>query len=138
MEELVLERLFGGLGSGLFRCGRAARGRGDDGEQIELGDGGAGDVEALGVGAGIRRSEEEACVFGERVEEGEVDGREAFEEVAGGEHEADPEALLTGAREKGAAGEALGVARIVEVEVADEADELDVGERQRKDAAGEV
>src|SRR5208283_5704793 len=54
VEELFLE-VFGGGGEGL-----AAGGGGDDGEQLELGEGGAGDIEALGVGAGVGGGEEEA------------------------------------------------------------------------------
>ena len=58
-----------------------AGGGGDDGEELELGDGGSGDVEALGIGAGVGRGEEEAGVADEGVEQGGVGGGEAFEQV---------------------------------------------------------
>jgi hypothetical protein len=133
VEELVLDGCTAigrtgnwelvGAGAGWRREG-AAGGGGDDGEQVELGDGGAGDVEALGVGAGVGRGEEEAGVVDQGVEEGAVGGGEAFEEVAGAEGEAEPEALAARTGEEGAAGEALGVDGVREVEVADVADGL--------------
>ena len=86
MEELVLEVFFGGTVGG----GWAAGWGGDDGEEQEAGDGGSGDVEALGVGAGVGRGEEEAGVVAEGVEQGAVGGGEAFEEIAGAESEAEP------------------------------------------------
>ena len=132
MEEIVLE-VFSGGGEGL-----AAGGGGDDGEELDIGEGGAGDVYALGVGAGVGRGEEEAVVIGECVEEGAVGGSEALDEVARLEGEAEPEALGAGTGEKGAAGEALGVDRVGEVEVADVAYGLDVLERQGDESAGEV
>ena len=61
VEEIVLE-VFSGGGEGLV-----AGGGGDDGEELEIGEGGAGDVYALGVGACVWRGEEEAVVVGERV-----------------------------------------------------------------------
>ncbi len=103
VEELVLEG-FGGGGAGL-----AAGGGGDDGEELEIGESGAGNVEALCVGTGVGRGEEEAVVVGECVEEGAVGGGESLQEVAGAEDEAEPEALGAGTGEKGSAGEALGV-----------------------------
>jgi hypothetical protein len=124
VEEFFLEAVLGGLGERL-----AAGGGGDDGEQVEFGDGGAGDEEALGVGPGVGRGEEEAGVVDQGVEEGAVGGGKAFEEVAGAEGEAEPEALATRAGEEGAAGEALGVDGVREVEFADVADQLDVVER---------
>ena len=132
VEEIVLE-VFSGGGEGLV-----AGGGGDDGEELEIGEGDAWDVYALGVGAGVWRGEEEAVVLGECVEEGAVGGSEAFEEVAGAKGEAEPEAFGAGACEEGAAGEALGVERVGEVEVADVAYGLDVVERQGDESAGEV
>jgi len=134
VEELVLEALFGWLGR--ERC--AAGGGGDDGEELHLRDGGAGDEEALGVGAGVRRGKEDAGVVDQRVEQGDVGGGEAFEEVAGAEGDPEPEALCAGAGEEGASGEAFGVGGVAQVEVADIADGFDVGERERENAAAEV
>src|ERR1035437_4158265 len=122
VEEFVLEVFFGGA----IGDGRTAGGGGDDGEQVDVGEGGAGDVEALSVGAGVGRGEEEAGVVDEGVEQGAIGGGEAFEEVAGTDGEAEPEALAALTGEEGAAGEALGVDWVREVEVADVADELDV------------
>ena len=113
----------------------AARGRGDDGDELEVGEGGAGDVNALGIGTGVGRGEEEACIVEDVVEEGDVGGGETFEEVAGAEGHAEPEAFGAGAREKGAAGEALWVSGVGEVEVADVADVLDVAEEEGDDSA---
>ncbi len=45
VEEFVLQILFGRASDE----GRAARGGRDDGQQDQFGDGGAGDVDALGV-----------------------------------------------------------------------------------------
>jgi len=132
MEEVGLEVLGGG-GTGL-----AAGGGGDDGEELEIGEGGAGNVEALGVGTGVGRGEEEAVVVGEGVEEGAVGGGEALQKIARLEGEAEPEALGAGASEKGAAGEALGVDGVGEVEVADVANGLDVAERQGDESARKV
>ena len=70
--------------------------------------------------------------------EGGVDGGEAFEQVAGAEGEAEPEAFAAGLGEKGAAGEALGVGGVVEVEVADVADVLMSLRSEGDDTAGEV
>jgi hypothetical protein len=80
----------------------------------------------------------EAGVLDEVVDEGDVDGGQAFEEVAGAEGHAEPEAFGSGFGEEGAAAEALGIDRVVEVEVADVAYVLDVVEKKGDDAAGEV
>jgi hypothetical protein len=136
-EGLVVVRLAGGPGG-------LAGGGGDDGEELEGGDGGSGDEDAVGVGAGIAQSEErwgreeEAGVVDEGVEEGLVEGGEAFELVAGGEGDAEPEAFAARAGEEGSAAEALWVLGVVEVEVADVGDELDLGEGDGQDAAFEV
>ena len=101
----------------------------------------ARDVDALGVGAGVGRGEMEAGVVDEVVEEGDVDGGEAFELIGlrdGAKGEAEPEAFGAGTGEEGAAGEALGVDGVVEVEVADVADVLDVVEKNGDDVAAEV
>lgn len=133
VEEVLLHGGDGGCGEGL-----AAGWGGDDGDELEVGDGCAGDVDALGIGAGVRGGEEEAGVVEGVVEEGDVDGGEAFELVFGAEGEAEPEAFGAGAREEGAAGEALGVDGVGEVEVADVADVLDVVEGEGDDPAAEV
>ncbi len=133
-EELVLQVFFGGT----FGTGRTAGGRGDNGEDLEFGDGCSGDVDALRVGASVRRGEEEAVVFGEGIEERPVGGCEAFEEIAGAEGKAEPEALGAGTGEEGPAGEALGVDGVGEVEVADVADGLDVVDWQGDNATREI
>ncbi len=92
----------------------------------------------MGVGALVGWGEEEAGVFEEGVEEGEILGGEAFKLVAGGEGKAEPEAFSAGTGEEGAAGEALGVFVVAAVEVADEADELDLVEGELEAAAVEV
>jgi len=132
VEELVLDGFRSG-GAGL-----AAGGGSDDGEKLDLGEGGAGDVEALGVGAGVGRGEEEAVVVGQGVEEGTVGGGEAFEQVPGAEGEAQPESLRSGTGEESAAIEALWIDGVGEVEVTDVAYGFDVVERQGDEAAGEV
>jgi hypothetical protein len=80
----------------------------------------------------------ESGVVDEGVGEGDVDGGEAFEEIAGAEGHAKPQAFAAGFGEEGAASEALGVEGVVEVEVADVADVLDVLEEEGDDAAAEV
>ena len=134
MEKLVLKAFLGGTVGG----GGAAGGRGDDGEKLDLGEGGAWDVEALGVGAGIGRGEEEAGIVDQGIEQGAVAGRQALQQVSGAERQAEPEALSAGPGEEGAAHKALGVLGVGEVEFPDVADGFDVAEWQRKDAAGEV
>ena len=134
MEEFVLEGLLGGFGGELRSPGRS----GDDSEELEFGNGGAGNVDALGVRAGVGRSEEQAGVVDEGVEQGEVGGGQAFQDVPGAEGDAEPEAFAAGARQEGAAGEALGVDWIGEIEVADEVDNLDVVDRQGDNASAEV
>ena len=132
MEEFVLDGFGGGM------AGLAAGGGSDDGEELDVGEGCAGDVEALGVGTGVRWGEEESVVVGERVEKGAVGGGEAFEKVSGAEGEAQPEPLGAGTGEEGAAGKALWIDGVGEVEVADVADSFDVVEGQGDEAAGEV
>ena len=88
VEEFLLEALLGVA----WRAAGGGRG-GDDGEEVKLREGGARDVEALGVGTGVGRREKEAGVVGQGVEQGEVGWGEAFEEVAGAEDEAEPRGL---------------------------------------------
>src|ERR1700733_8584425 len=76
VEEVFLEGGDGGGGEGF-----AAGGGGDDGEELEFGEGGAGNVDALGVGASVGRGDLKAGILDEVVGEGDVDGSEAFEEV---------------------------------------------------------
>jgi hypothetical protein len=132
VKELALD-VFGWGGAGL-----TAGGGGDDGEELEIGEGGAGNIEALGVGTSVGRGEEEAVVVGEGVEEGAVGGGEALQKIARLEGEAEPEALGAGTCEEGAAGEALGVDGVREVEIADVAYGLDIVERQRDESSGEI
>jgi hypothetical protein len=139
VEEIGLE---GGVVGG---CGEwlAAGRRGDDGEELERSDGGTRDEDALGVGANVGRGEEEPGVVDEVVEEGGVDGGEAFEEfrgavVGGGKGNAEPEAFGAGAGEEGTTGQAFGIEGVGEVEIANVADESNVVERDGDDAAVEV
>jgi hypothetical protein len=82
VEELVL-KVFGGGEAGL-----TAGGGGDDGQKLKLGESRAGDVEALGVGAGVWGGEEEAIVVGQSVEKGVIRRGQTLQEVAGAEDEA--------------------------------------------------
>ena len=122
VEEVLLQRGSNG-GQGLL-----ARWGSDDSNEMEFGDGGSRDVDALGVGACIGRSQEEASVADEVVKQGGVDGSQAFKQVFGtvrsAEDEAQPKALGTGSSEKGAAGKPFGVERVGQIEVADVADVL--------------
>jgi hypothetical protein len=122
VEELVLDG-FGGGGAWL-----AAGGGCDDGEQLKLGERSTGDVEALGVGAGVWRGKKEAVVVGEGIEEGAVRRGQTLHEIACTERETQPKALRARTGEEGAAGEALRVDGIGEVEIADVANNLDVVE----------
>src|SRR6185437_243634 len=98
----------------------------------------ARDVEPLGIGARVGRSEKDAGVVGKAIEQREIDRGQSLQQIAGLEQKAHPEALLPRPREEGAAGEAFRIARVGEVEVADERDGFDVREWQGKDAPGEV
>ncbi len=69
VEEVLLE---GGLGSG--GGGFLFGGGGDDGNELEVGDGGAGDEDALGIGADVRWGEGETVIENEVVEEAGVGG----------------------------------------------------------------
>jgi hypothetical protein len=80
----------------------------------------------------------EAGVVEDVVEEADVGGGEAFEEVAGAEGHAEPEAFGAGAGQKGAAGEAFGVNGIGEVEVADVAYVFYVIDKKWDNAAAEI
>ena len=85
-----------------LRASRAERGA-DDGYDGEAADGGAGDEDALGVGAGIGRGEQESGA----IDEGAVVGGDGFELVAVGEGEAEPESGGSGAADETAAKETL-------------------------------
>ena len=63
MEKVFLEGGRAGLGL-------ATGGGGDDSQQLQVGERGAGDVEALGVGADVGRNQEETDVVDEIVGEG--------------------------------------------------------------------
>ena len=109
---------------------------------MQLDDGGSGDVDSLGVGAGIGRGQEEAGVRDDVVEEGDVDGGQTLELVFGSvwaaEAEAEPEALGAWARQERSAGEPFGVEGVGEIEVADVADVLYIAERKDDDSAAEI
>jgi hypothetical protein len=115
---------------------------GDDCDELELGDGGSRDVDALGVRTGIGRGEEEAGVADEVIEEGDVDGGESFKLVFGAIRSAkgqtEPEALGAGTGEEGSASEPLGVEGVGQIEVADVADVLYIVEGKRDDSAAEI
>jgi len=99
--------------------GRLAAGDTDYAEHGEFGNGGAGDVDAVGVGAEVGRSEVEAV-----VEEGEEVVRDdPFQGGLVTEAHLDPEAVELGAAEEGLAfeGEAL-------FKIADEVDGANFGE----------
>lgn len=96
---------------------RTAGGGGDEAEDFDGFEGGAGGEEAEGVGARVGRGEEEAAVVEEGVGEGEVEGGEAFEGLVVAEGDAEPEAVAAGTGQEGGSTDALGVARVVEVEI---------------------
>ena len=109
----------GGLG---WRGGSGfAAGDADYAEDGDFAESGAGDEDAVGVGVEVGRSDLDAV-----VEEGEqVVGDDTFEGLAVEEAQANPEAVELGAAEKGFA---LGFE--VVVEIADEIDGADLGERE--------
>jgi hypothetical protein len=137
VEKVVLE-----AGGSLGGHGLAAGRGGDDGDELKLGDGATRDVDALGVGADVRRGELEANVVDKIVEQRGVEGSEAFEVVGlfgvGAEGDAEPEAFAAGTREEGTASEALGRDGVRQVEVADVADVLDVPQNNRDNSPTEV
>lgn len=103
---------------GSFEFGeRATGGSGDEAEDIDGFEGWAGDEEALGVGAWVRRGKEEAAIVEEGVGEGEIEGGEAFEGVVVAEGELEPDAVAAGAGEKGGAADALGIELVIEIEI---------------------
>ena len=108
-----------GLGSGGCGCSRFAAGYADYAENDEFGQGGSGDVDAVGVGVEIGRSELQAAV----LEREKIVGDDALEAVAIAEAEAYPEAVEFGAAEEGFA---LHVDILLEV--ADEIDGADFAE----------
>lgn len=80
----------------------------------------------------------EAEILEQARDEGQVRGGEAFEQVSASEGQAQPEALGPRAGEEGAAGEALGVDGVAEVEIADVADHFYIVQGERDDAPAEV
>jgi len=123
VEEFVLDG-FGGSGAGL-----ASRGSCDDSKKLELDDGGAGDVEPLGIGASVGRCEEDAVIVCEGVEERAVSWGETFDEVPGAEGEPHPETFGAGTCQEGSARETLWVDSVGEVKIAYVADGLYVNDR---------
>jgi hypothetical protein len=137
VEEVLLKILWEAAYLGIAE-GLAAGGCRDDGEELEIGEGGSGDVDALGVGADVRWGEVEAEVVDEVVEQDLVGGGETFDLVSGAEGEPDPEAFGAGPGEEGTAGEALGVDGVGQIEVPHVADEFDIREGNGENATGEV
>ena len=115
-----------------------AGGGGDDCQELEVSERRPGNVEALGVGAGVRRGELQTGVLNEVVGEGNVDGGEALEELAGAKGHTKPEAFGAWLGQEGAAAEPLRVCGVVQIEIADVADVLDVVEQKWNDPSGEV
>lgn len=72
------------------------------------------------------------------VGEGDVDWGEAFQLIGGAKGEAEPESFGARTGEEGAAGEALGVGAVAEIEVADVADVLNVVEEEGKNPTFKV
>jgi len=94
-------------------CSRFAAGDAYDAENGDLGEGGAGDEDAVGGGVEVGRGDLHAVV----QEREQVVGDDAFERVAVGEAETDPKAVEFGAAQEGFA---------VRLEVVGElADEID-------------
>ena len=86
-----------GLGRSGCGCSRFAAGYADYAEDGEFGEGGSGDVDAVGVGVEIGRGQLQAAVL-----EGEkIVGNDAFEAVAIAEAQAHPQAIEFGAAEEG-------------------------------------
>ena len=100
--------------------GGFSAGDADDAENGEGRDGGAGDEDAVGVGAKVGRSELNAVV--EKAEK--VIGDDAFEDFAVGVAEADPETIELGSREEG-----FTFGLEVAIEFADEIEGADAVER---------
>ena len=125
------------------RRNRFAAGWGCDyGQQNELGDGGAWYVDALGVGAGVGRSEKDSGIVEHIVEDGNVYRSKALELVGliggGAEGQAKPKPFGSGTGQEGAADETFGIGGVAEVEVANVADVLDIIERKGDDVTGEI
>ncbi len=79
--------------------GRFAASDADDAENGDLGEGGAGDEDAVGSGVEVGRGDLHAVV----QERQQVVGDDAFERVAVGEAETDPQAVEFGAAQEGLA-----------------------------------
>jgi hypothetical protein len=137
VEEFILQAWSDRRGQSFF-----ARGRGDDGQELKLRDGRAGDIDALGVGADVGRGEMESGVVEDVVQQRNIDGGEALELVGfcggGAEGEAEPETFAARPSEEGSASEPFGVDCVREIEVADVADVLDLADKKRDDVAAEV
>ncbi len=115
-----------------------AAGGADEAGYFQRLDGGAGDVDALGVGAGVWRGEQEAGA----EEQGAVVGGEAFEQVAVVEGEAEPDAGGAGPSGEALVEEALGAGGVGGGvgggKVANVTDPLDLLPGDSEDLAGEV
>lgn len=114
----------------------AAAGSSDKRDNFKGLDGLARDIDTLGVGAGVRRGEQQARA----ADQGEIVGGEAFELVAVGEGEAEPEAGGAGTDGKTLVEEPLGVGLVAGIggEVADITDPLDLVPGNAEELAGGV
>ena len=152
LEEALLKFL-AKLLSVLGRHGFSG-GRGDDGEKLEVGDGGSRDEDALRVGPDIGRGDAKAGILDEGVNEGETGVGEAFEEVRGGigpllrssvspgigctEDKSHPQAFISGPGKEGPPRQALRVDGVAKVEISHKADRFYGGERDFLNAPGEI
>jgi hypothetical protein len=105
----ILEQVFLHGGNRSRREKLPARRCSDDGEELQFRNRGPWNVYSLGVGPRVRWGKVQTGVVDQVIEEGDVGGGEAFEEVATAKGDAQPEPFGTGTREKCAADEALGV-----------------------------
>jgi hypothetical protein len=105
---------------------------------LKFGERGSGNIDALGVGAGVRRSQVKAGIVDQVVGEGGVDRGKAFQQISGAKSEAEPQAFRARLSQKRATDEALGINGVIQVIVANVAYVLDVIDKKRDDAAAQV
>src|ERR1700691_4436163 len=127
VQELLLKH--GDLALVLSAAALLAASRADDGENGQRFERGAGDEDALRVGALVGRVDQES--FGRGLSE--VGGHEGFEDFAVFEAQADPQAFGSRTRGEGLAGERFGVA-----EFAYEINALDLAQVHGDDRAGSI
>ena len=121
-----------------MREGFAAGRGGDDGDELELRKRAPRDVHALSIGSGVGRGEVQAGIGDKVFEQCDIGWGKTFEKIAGTKRHAKPEAFGAGPREEGAAGEALGVGGVGQIEVADVADVLYIGGIKHDDSPAKV